>query len=171
MERFEMTKLLSKAAQDDAAIQLLMSEVLREPAPVSRRQFLKLVGLAGGGLAVAFYLGDSQSALAQNATGSEPDFKPNGFVQISSNGDIVIFSKCPEIGQGIKTAFGLIIAEELDADWERVEVKQAAVNPAVYGRQGAGGSTSIPSNWDQLRQAGAMARSMLVPTAAPKIAK
>jgi isoquinoline 1-oxidoreductase subunit beta len=166
MERFEMTKLLSKAAQDDAAIQLLMSEVLREPAPVSRRQFLKLVGLAGGGLAVAFYLGDSQSALAQNATGSEPDFKPNGFVQISSNGDIVIFSKCPEIGQGIKTAFGLIIAEELDADWERVEVKQAAVNPAVYGRQGAGGSTSIPSNWDQLRQAGAMARSMLVSAAA-----
>lgn len=157
-----MNKLLPNAARDDASIQSLMSDVLREPSPVSRRQFLKLVGLAGGGLVVAFYLGDSQSALAETAT----DFAPNGFVQINSNGDIVIFSKCPEIGQGIKTAFGLIIAEELDADWQRVQVKQAAVNPAVYGRQGAGGSTSIPSNWDQLRQAGAMARSMLVSAAA-----
>lgn len=157
-----MNKLLANAALGDADIQQLMSGVLCEPAPVSRRQFLKLVGLAGGGLVLAFYLGDSQEAVAQTAT----DFAPNGFVQVRSNGEIIIFSKCPEIGQGIKTAFGLIIAEELDADWQRVQVKQAAINPAVYGRQGAGGSTSIPSNWDQLRQAGAMARSMLVSAAA-----
>ena len=157
-----MNKLLANAARDDAEIQALMSGVLGEAAPVSRRHFLKLVGLTGGGLVLAFYLGDSADAVAQTTS----DFAPNGFVQVRTNGDIVIFSKCPEIGQGIKTAFGLIIAEELDADWQRVEVKQAAVNPAVYGRQGAGGSTSIPSNWDQLRQAGAMARSMLVSAAA-----
>ncbi len=157
-----MNKLLANAARDDAEIQALMSGVLGEVAPVSRRQFFKLAGLTGGGLVLAFYLGDSQVAVAQTTT----DFAPNGFVQVRPNGDIVIFSKCPEIGQGIKTAFGLIIAEELDADWQRVQVKQAAVNPAVYGRQGAGGSTSIPANWDQLRQAGAMARSMLVSAAA-----
>ncbi len=157
-----MNKLLANAARDDAEIQALMNGVLGEASTVSRRQFLKLAGLAGSGLVLAFYFGDSQDAVAQTST----DFAPNGFVQVRASGDIIIFSKCPEIGQGIKTAFGLIIAEELDADWQRVQVKQAAVNPAVYGRQGAGGSTSIPSNWDQLRQAGAMARSMLVSAAA-----
>ena len=74
--------------------------------------------------------------------------------------------KGPEIGQGIKTAFGLIIAEELDADWNTVKVEQAPINPKVYGYQGAGGSTSIPRGWDQLRQAGATARAMLIAAAA-----
>src|SRR5690606_36000263 len=71
-----------------------------------------------------------------------------------------------EIGQGIKTAFPLIIAEELDADWSQVRVEQAPINPAVFGRQSAGGSRSIPMSWDQLRTAGASARAMLVAAAA-----
>ena len=56
----------------------------------------------------------------------------------------------------------MIIAEELDADWEDVRVEQSPIDQAVYGRQSAGGSRSIPSSWDQLRQAGAVARAMLV---------
>ena len=68
-------------------------------------------------------------------------------------------TRVPEIGQGIKTAFPLIIAEELDAKWSDVVVEQAPVNPAVYGRQSAGGSRSIPDSWDQLRKAGAVARA------------
>jgi isoquinoline 1-oxidoreductase beta subunit len=64
------------------------------------------------------------------------------------------------------TAFPLIIAEELDASWADVVVEQAPVNPAVFGRQSAGGSRSIPDSWDQLRKAGAVARSMLVSAAA-----
>jgi isoquinoline 1-oxidoreductase beta subunit len=79
---------------------------------------------------------------------------------------VTVYSRGPEIGQGIKTAFGLIIAEELDADWSKVKVDQAPVKPKVYGYQGAGGSTSIPRGWDQLRQAGAAARAMLVGAAA-----
>ncbi len=148
----------------DAQVQAIMANALNEKKPsVSRRMFLKLAGLSGGGLALAFYLGDSQTAHAQNASAT---FAPNAFVQISNDGSILIYSKGPEIGQGIKTAFPLIIAEELDADWNRVHVEQAPINPAVYGSQGAGGSTSIPNNWDQLRQAGAVVRAMLVSAAA-----
>lgn len=130
---------------------------------LGRRSFLKLTGLAGGGLALAFYLEGGTQSLAAQASG---EFAPNGFIHISPDGSILIYSKNPEIGQGIKTAFPMIIAEELDADWEDVRVEQAPIDQAVYGRQAAGGSRSIPSSWDQLRQAGAVARAMLVAAAA-----
>ncbi|HEU4653767.1 MAG TPA: molybdopterin cofactor-binding domain-containing protein [Steroidobacteraceae bacterium] len=126
-----------------------------------RRSFLKLVGIAGGGFALGFYFHDS-NADASDAS----EFAPNAFLRISQDGSILIYSKGPEIGQGIKTAFPLIIAEELDADWSHVQVAQAPINPAVYGRQSAGGSRSIPASWDQLRKAGATARAMLVSAAA-----
>jgi len=129
---------------------------------LDRRNFLKLTGLAGGGLVLAFSMGGEAGAAAANAG----EFAPNAFLRISRKGAITIYSKGPEIGQGIKTAFPLIIAEELDASWSDVNVLQAPVNPAVYGRQSAGGSRSIPDSWDQLRRAGAVARSMLVTAAA-----
>lgn len=137
------------------------------PESLSRRSFLKLSGIAGGGLALAFYFGSKSSAVAaSSATGSAGEFIPNAFIHISTGGSILIYNKGPEIGQGIKTAFPLIIAEELDAKWEDVVVDQAPVNPAVYGRQSAGGSRSIPGSWDQLRRAGAVARAMLISAAA-----
>jgi isoquinoline 1-oxidoreductase beta subunit len=153
----------------DASLRELMRDI--EAGAVSaplrvvrlgRRDFLKLTGLAGGGLMLAF--GHGEAARAASAT----DLSPNAFVRISTNGRIFILSKGPEIGQGIKTAFPLIIAEELDAKWSDVVVEQAPVNPAVFGRQSAGGSRSIPDSWDQLRKAGAVARSMLVALAAAK---
>ncbi|MGE0114659.1 MAG: molybdopterin cofactor-binding domain-containing protein [Steroidobacteraceae bacterium] len=156
-----MNPALRNRIIDDTQVQKAMAHALNETPTVSRRWFLKLAGVSGGGLALAFYFGDQ--AQAQSAPTA---FAPNAFVQIDNDGSILIYSKGPEIGQGIKTAFALIIAEELDADWQRVHVEQAPINPAVYGRQGAGGSTSIPSNWDQLRQAGAVARAMLVSAAA-----
>jgi isoquinoline 1-oxidoreductase subunit beta len=132
---------------------------------LNRRSFLKLVGVAGGGLALAFYVGDCATALA-TANSNEQGFAPNAFLRISPDGSILIYAKGPEIGQGVKTSFPMIIAEELDADWSKVRVEQAPVNPTVYGRQSAGGSRSIPTNWDQLRRAGATARAMLVSAAA-----
>jgi isoquinoline 1-oxidoreductase beta subunit len=130
---------------------------------VTRRTFLKLTGLVGGGLVLAFHVGEQGTAFA-NAR--PKDFAPNAFLRISPQGTITLYSKAPEIGQGIKTAFPMIIAEELDADWSHVKVEQAAINPAVYGRQSAGGSRSIPTSWDQLRRAGAVGRAMLVSAAA-----
>jgi isoquinoline 1-oxidoreductase beta subunit len=140
------------------------AEAQTAEAKLDRRSFFKIVGLAGGGLVLAFYVGNRNLAQAQ-AVGSQ-DFAPNAFLRVSPDGSILIYSKGPEIGQGIKTAFPLIIAEELDADWNQVRVEQAPINPAVYGRQSAGGSRSIPMSWDQLRLAGAGARSMLVAAAA-----
>ena len=90
----------------------------------------------------------------------------NAFIRIAPDNTITIYSKAPEIGQGIKTSFGVIIAEELDADWNRVVMEQADINPKVYGYQGSGGSTSIPRAWNQLRQAGAGAKAMLIAAAA-----
>lgn len=132
---------------------------------LNRRGFLKLVGVAGGGLALAFYVGDRATALA-NTNGSEQGFAPNAFLRIAPDGSIVLYAKNPEVGQGVKTSLPMIVAEELDADWSKVRVEQSAVNSALYGRQVAGGSRSIPTNWDPLRRAGATARAMLVSAAA-----
>jgi isoquinoline 1-oxidoreductase subunit beta len=156
-------------AQFDAEIQALIAEVETIPPPAAmmgRRSFLKLAGFAGGGLVLAFHL-DTRSARAEDAGSHQTETTTlNSFVRVAPDNTVTVYSKGPEIGQGIKTAFGLIIAEELDADWKTVRVDQAPINPKVYGYQGAGGSTSIPRGWDQLRQAGATARAMLVAAAA-----
>ena len=163
-----MNARVNPVAGADASLRELMRDIERGVAPaklraltLDRRSFLKLTGMAGGGLVLAFQIGDAQAA-----TNTAGDFVPNAFLRISRKGSILIYSKGPEIGQGIKTAFPLIIAEELDAKWSDVVVEQAPVNPAVYGRQSAGGSRSIPDSWDQLRQAGAVARTMLIAAAA-----
>jgi isoquinoline 1-oxidoreductase beta subunit len=89
------------------------------------------------------------------------------FLKISSSGRVIIYSKNPEIGQGIKTAFAQIIAEELDVDWKQVEVEQGLLDNR-FGSQFAGGSTGVKTNFDALRRAGAGAKEMLVEAAARK---
>ena len=132
---------------------------------IDRRTFLKLTGFAGGGLMLAFSSADKFAhAYMINRPGET--FIPNGFIQISSDGQILIYAKNPEIGQGIKTTLPMIVAEELDADWADVRVETAPTNKAVYGRQASWGSMSIRTSWDQLRRAGAVARAMLVSAAA-----
>ncbi|HEX3139579.1 MAG TPA: molybdopterin cofactor-binding domain-containing protein, partial [Rhizobacter sp.] len=156
-------------AQYDVDLQALIAEVETIPPPavttMGRRSFIKLAGFAGGGLVLAFNL-DTRAARAAVGHPAAESNTLNSFVRVAPDNTVTLFSKGPEIGQGIKTAFGLIIAEELDADWKTVKVEQAPVNPKVYGYQGAGGSTSIPRGWDQLRQAGATARAMLIAAAA-----
>jgi isoquinoline 1-oxidoreductase subunit beta len=131
---------------------------------IDRRGFLKLTGMAGGGLVLAFYMGESGTAHANG----DKNFAPNAYVRIAPDGTVTLFAKNPEVGQGVKTSFPMIIAEELDADWNKVKVEQSAINQQLYGQQSAGGSRSIPSNWDALRKAGATARAMLVAAAAQK---
>ncbi len=147
------------------------AEVMREVEAIpttrrttlSRRSILK-IGVAGGaGLVLAFQLSGKAFAASAPVKG---EFAPNAFLRVAPSGRILIYSKGPEIGQGIKTAFPLIIAEELDAAWSDVDIEQAPINPAVFGSQSAGGSRSIPNSWNQLRQAGATARAMLVSAAA-----
>ena len=132
----------------------------------SRRGFIKVASGAAGGLVLGLSMGAPGEAQAQSAGPPPRPFAPCAFVRIAPNGKITLISKNPEIGQGIKTGFGVILAEELDAKWSDVTVEQAEVNRAVYGTQMAGGSMSIPRAWDELRYAGAGARAMLVAAAA-----
>ncbi len=126
---------------------------------VSRRMFLKASAVTGGGLMLSFSvpafaaLGPTEATL-------------NAYVRIAADGIVTIAAKNPEVGQGIKTSLPMIIAEELDVDWKNVRIEMAAVDGDKYGVQSAGGSTSIPRNWDTLRRVGAAGRQMLVSAAA-----
>jgi isoquinoline 1-oxidoreductase beta subunit len=148
------------------SLQKLQLERAAERASVSRRGFIKLTGVAGGGLVLALSLGPAARRALAQASGGGAVFDANPYVQIEPSGKIVLFAKNPEVGQGVKTSLPMIVAEELDADWRQVEVRQSIISQQLYGLQLAGGSTSIPMNYDALRRAGATARAMLVAAAA-----
>lgn len=143
----------------------------KESAPTEsfmpRRQFLKLSGVAGGGLVLAFSLGGrTRTEAAHHKSGDSKAFSPNAFIQIKPDDTIIIAAKNPEVGQGVKTFLPMIIAEELEVPWESVTVVQSEIDQKRFGPQSAGGSQSTPRNWTPLRQAGAVARTMLVTAAA-----
>ncbi len=141
----------------------------REESFIPRRRFLKMTGIAGGGLVLAFAISRSQRAEgAHHGGGDHSTFAPNAFIQIKPDGSIVIAAKNPEVGQGIKTFLPMIVAEELEVPWESVTVEQSEIDRERFGVQSAGGSQSTPRNWNPLRQAGAVARTMLVSAAAQK---
>ena len=147
------------------SMQTVYAKRREEARQLTRRGFIKLTGAAGGGFVLALSLGPAaEKALAQARGGADANLNP--YVQVRADGTIVLFAKNPDVGQGVKTSLPLIVAEELDADWSKVEVRQSAINAELYGLQLAGGSTSIPMNFDALRRAGATARAMLVAAAA-----
>jgi isoquinoline 1-oxidoreductase beta subunit len=145
-----------------------MSELLK----TNRRNFLKASATIGGGLLLGFNISDSEAAGIEvmNHSLLDPasvlDF--NSYLAISPDDVITIFSPNPELGQNIKTSFPMIVAEELDADWSKVKVVQAALNAKKYERQLTGGSGAIPHSWERLRKAGATARYMLMQAAAKR---
>ncbi len=128
---------------------------------IDRRGFLKLTGLLGGGFVLA--------SVTPSLFGADANTAPlianaelNAFVRVTPEGKIVIYSANAEMGQGIKTTLPMVIAEEMGASWSDVEVLQSPVNELLFGQQGAGGSTTVPRTWDQMRQMGASAREMLI---------
>ena len=139
-------------------------------ANVSRRDFLKTSASATGGLIVAFIVpGAGRRAFAQAApAGKLPP--PNVFLRVGSDDTVTVLLAHSEMGQGIWTTLPMLIAEELDADWSRIRVEHAPAAPvyahAVFGMQMTGGSSSTWSEFDRYRQAGALARALLVEAAA-----
>lgn len=131
---------------------------------LDRRNFFKVSALAGGGLALELLV--PSPALAAGKAAAPPPAQVTGFVSIAGDGTITIMSKNPEIGQGISTSLPMLIAEELDADWNKVVVRQADADMKRYGMQMAGGSMAVPMNWLPMRQAGAAARDLIVRAAA-----
>jgi isoquinoline 1-oxidoreductase beta subunit len=136
----------------------------------SRRNFLKTSVLASGGMLIGFNLLSACKSEAVMPVDIESlnfnDF--NAFIKISDDGYVTIFSPNPEIGQGVKTSMPMIIAEELDIEWSKVNVVQGALDSENFQRQVAGGSQSIRFGWDALRQTGATAKQLLVNAAAAK---
>ena len=137
---------------------------------ISRREFLRRTGQAGGGLVFALTLGSgcSRTSDAPSATVASNDIKtlsPNVYVNVRSDGGVEIVCHRSEMGQGIRTCLPQVIADELDADWDRIELIQG-LGDIKYGDQNTDGSTSIRKHFDLLRNAGATARDMLTQAAA-----
>ncbi|MEQ9593672.1 MAG: molybdopterin cofactor-binding domain-containing protein [Cyclobacteriaceae bacterium] len=130
---------------------------------LDRRSFLKLSVSAGGALVAGFYF---QSCNETKVTATEHVFSP--LIKIDTDGWVTLVAKNPEIGQGIKTALPMILAEELGANWEKVRVDQADFD-AIYQDQWAGGSYAIILNWDEMRKAAATVRQVLIEAASKRM--
>jgi isoquinoline 1-oxidoreductase beta subunit len=133
---------------------------------LNRRDFLKAGAVVGGGMVIGFCLPPVRPEVQAESSST---FTPNAFVRIDSDDCVTIIVNKSEMGQGVYTALPMIAAEELEADWRKIRVEAAPVAPVynhtVFGIQVTGGSTSVWSSWDQLRQAGAVAKAMLIEAA------
>ncbi len=139
---------------------------------VSRRNFLKRSGLVTGGLVLGVSVPSfsPHAAFANNqdshpVDGFEDAFNPSAFIHINEQGDTLIYCGRSEMGQGISTALPSAVADELEADWSRVTIKQADAD-AKFGSQATGGSASIRKMYFPMRKAGAAAKEMLIIAAA-----
>ncbi len=128
----------------------------------SRRNFLKVSALTGGGILLGLVFPSFETSAAPTATA---DYMPNIYIKIKPDGTIVLMAPNPEIGQGVKTSLPIIIAEELGVDWKKIEVELAPLDNR-YGRQTAGGSGAIRGRFNDLRKMGAATREMFVNAAA-----
>jgi CO/xanthine dehydrogenase Mo-binding subunit len=138
-----------------------------------RRKFLKLGIFAGAGLILGGYAttGGEKVKNTSEVWNDAPDgLTPDAWLRVGPDGEVTVRVNHTEMGQGITTAFAMIVAEELEADWTRVRAEIAPAesvykNPA-FNCQMTAGSTSVSSSWDILRKAGAAAREMLLEAAA-----
>jgi len=127
-------------------------------SPFSRRDFLAVGAAAGAGLVIGFYL-------PHGGFRNGEIFAPNAFLRIAPDGKVTIVVPRSEMGQGVRTALPMILAEELEADWKQIVIEQAGAS-TLYGDQTTGGSASVRTTWDPMRKAGAAAREMLISAAA-----
>src|SRR5207237_5182305 len=98
-------------------------------------------------------------------------FVPNAFVRVGTDDSVTVLIKHIEFGQGPFTGLATLVAEEMDADWSQVRAEHAPSNAELYknfafGAQGTGGSTAMANSYEQMRKAGATARTMLTQAAA-----
>ena len=134
-------------------------------AGLTRRAFLQTGLAAGGGLVVAFHL-----PLARGAQAEKPAFAPNAFIRIDGHGRVTLIMPQVEMGQGIYTSVAMILAEELDADFDHVMLEHAPPNDKLYanptfGLQVTGNSNSVRAFWLPLRKAAAGTRAILIQAA------
>jgi isoquinoline 1-oxidoreductase beta subunit len=130
---------------------------------IDRRDFLKLSSGAAGGLVLGFHL-----PLPAGADGAA-EFKPNVFIAVQTDGSVLFTTPRPEMGQGSRTGFKMIVADELEFPWEKIRIEMALAGPReVWGSMTAGGSTSIRQFFGPLGEAAATARQMLMTAGAQR---
>ncbi len=163
-ERIKTTPELSAAEHSNVAS-------AKSPR-IARRDFLKTTATIGGGLCIAAYVPELAAHPDSSAPASATVFAPNAFVRIAPDDTVTVISNHSEMGQGIYTSLPMLLNEELEADWSKIKVEAAPVDPVynhtLYGVQMTGGSSTTPSEWERFRKMGAMARIMLVDAAAQK---
>ncbi|WP_035708370.1 xanthine dehydrogenase family protein molybdopterin-binding subunit [Niveispirillum irakense] len=160
-------------------MKMMLPQLLRRAAAnvvettPSRRSFLKGAAGAGGALVIGAMVPVSGFAAegAAPVVMGPPNPLPNLFVRVAPDNSVTVLVKHLDMGQGIATGLTAIVAEELDADWAQMRSEFAPADSKLYGNhafgiQGTGGSTAVFNSWDELRMAGAAARSMLVSAAA-----
>jgi isoquinoline 1-oxidoreductase beta subunit len=136
----------------------------------SRRDILK----GGGALTIAMWLPGRGAQANDTQATNAGRLVPNAFVRIDKDSTVTVIAKHVEMGQGAYTGLATIVAEELDADWSQIRVEGAPANAKLYNNlafgpfQGTGGSTAIANSYDQLKNAGATARALLVTAAAQR---
>src|SRR6476469_5135908 len=138
----------------------------KQKMTVTRRLFLKTSAVAGGGLMI----GGFAPGLRREASAAGV-FEPNVWVKITADGKARIMLSMLEMGQGVMTAMPMLLAEELDVNWNDVTTEWAPAdrrygNPNFGGSQTTAGSNSTRGMWRVLRGAGASARAMLITAAA-----
>jgi len=143
-----------------------------DAAPVlSRRIFLKVGTVSGGGLLLGFAL---PAFLDDPMAAASSSFAPNAFVRIGRDGSVTLIMPYVEMGQGTYTSISMLVAEELEVTLRQVRWEHAPPNEKLYGNpllagvQATGNSNAIRAAWQPLRQAGATARVMLIGAAAKR---
>jgi isoquinoline 1-oxidoreductase subunit beta len=138
-----------------------------------RRQFLSTSAALGGGLLIGFTAGHAIGAAGAAEKVASGSFAPNAFIRIDPNGQVTLIMPYVEMGQGTYTSIPMLIAEELEVDLRQVQLEHAPPNEKLYanpllGVQATGNSNAIRGAWQPLRQAGAIARTLLVAAAAQR---
>lgn len=128
---------------------------------MKRRQFLQISLSSSGALLLGFA---TQKALAQAQDANF--YQPHGLIKIARDNTITLMVKSPEIGQGVRTSLPMIVAEELEVDWQKVQFEYVPFDRKKYFGQFAGGSTSIKGQFTRLRTVGAAARELMLQAAA-----
>jgi isoquinoline 1-oxidoreductase beta subunit len=134
---------------------------------LNRRNFLQASATAAGGLVIGFYLPERSPLAAQSPAADAPS-KLNAFVRIGADDSVTLMIHKSEMGQGTVTSLSMLLAEELECNWNKIRTEFPPVDPAYGAMMGAYGSLSIRTSWQPLRQAGAQAREMLIAAAAQK---
>ncbi|WP_158807378.1 xanthine dehydrogenase family protein molybdopterin-binding subunit [Beijerinckia sp. L45] len=131
---------------------------------LSRRSLLG----GAGALVLAVALPNVAQAAGFGADGMPHGWQdsPKIFVAIAEDGAVTITCHRSDMGQGVRTSWAIIIADELEADWAKVHVRQAEADELKYGNQDTDGSRSTRQFFMHMRHAGAAARMMLIQAAA-----